>query len=332
MTTQADTRDSPPRRLCARRRRPAPTTRSSSATSTRWATTPGSSPRSPAPRRRPRTSARQLLDQDVQFDANLAITTFDTDVGDGVKGIAIVVPDKALGPRGGARRPRTPASPLIAVDDDIYFKDGSPVPYVGMNAGNIGKQVGEEVARIVQGRGLGQGRSRSGSAAIEDQQGRHLHAAQPRRARRLSSPPCPDFDKQNIVRVPYDNTMVNAIDVMTTTLTANPASSTGFSIPATTTACWARCGRRRTPGMKPDQVIGIGIDGSPAPARRSAPASPPASAARCGSIRPSTARPRSSPSTTRRERQAAARSPTPARDLRSARATSSRLQGPAGCK
>ena len=39
-----------------------------------------------------------LMTQDVQFDANLALTTFDTMVGDGVKAIAIVVPDKALGP------------------------------------------------------------------------------------------------------------------------------------------------------------------------------------------------------------------------------------------
>ncbi|TIU76447.1 MAG: arabinose ABC transporter substrate-binding protein, partial [Mesorhizobium sp.] len=39
-----------------------------------------------------------LLVQDVQFDANLAVTTFDTYVGDGVKGIAVVVPDRSLGP------------------------------------------------------------------------------------------------------------------------------------------------------------------------------------------------------------------------------------------
>ena len=42
-----------------------------------------------------------FVSQDVQFDANLTVTTFDTMVGDGVKGIAIVVPDKA--PRPGRR-------------------------------------------------------------------------------------------------------------------------------------------------------------------------------------------------------------------------------------
>ncbi|MBV9705018.1 MAG: arabinose ABC transporter substrate-binding protein, partial [Methylobacteriaceae bacterium] len=38
-----------------------------------------------------------LMTQDVQFNADLTLTTFDTMVGDGVKAIAIVVPDKALG-------------------------------------------------------------------------------------------------------------------------------------------------------------------------------------------------------------------------------------------
>ena len=72
-------------------------TKSRSATSTRWATIPGSSPRSAAPRPRPRLAV-PASSQDVQFNADLTITTFDTMVGDGVKGIAIVVPDKALGP------------------------------------------------------------------------------------------------------------------------------------------------------------------------------------------------------------------------------------------
>ena len=39
-----------------------------------------------------------LMTQDVQFNADLTLTTFDTMVGDGVKAIAIVVPDKELGP------------------------------------------------------------------------------------------------------------------------------------------------------------------------------------------------------------------------------------------
>ncbi|TGV48433.1 arabinose ABC transporter substrate-binding protein, partial [Mesorhizobium sp. M2D.F.Ca.ET.160.01.1.1] len=74
-----------------------------------------------------------LLVQDVQFDANLAVTTFDTYVGDGVKGIAVVVPDRSLGPVV-ADKAKAAKIGLIAVDDDIAFADGTPVAYVGMNA------------------------------------------------------------------------------------------------------------------------------------------------------------------------------------------------------
>jgi L-arabinose transport system substrate-binding protein len=86
-----------------------------------------------------------LMTQDVQFDANLALTTFDTMVGDGVKAIAIVVPDKALGPVV-AEKAQKAGIRLIAVDDDIYTSDKKMVPYVGMNAETIGRQVGAELA------------------------------------------------------------------------------------------------------------------------------------------------------------------------------------------
>src|ERR1700733_9256336 len=68
-------------------------------------------------------------------------------VGDGVTGSAIVVPDKALGPVV-AEKAAKAGIKLIAVDDDIYAQDKTQVPYIGMNATNIGKQVGAEDARL----------------------------------------------------------------------------------------------------------------------------------------------------------------------------------------
>ena len=94
----------------------------------------------------------KLMTQDVQFDANLALTTFDTMVGDGVKAIAIVVPDKALGPVV-AEKAEKAGIRLIAVDDDIYTGDKKMVPYVGMNAEAIGRQVGTELARMYKAEG-----------------------------------------------------------------------------------------------------------------------------------------------------------------------------------
>jgi L-arabinose transport system substrate-binding protein len=83
----------------------------------------------------------KLSTQDVQFNADLTLTTFDTMVGDGVKGIAIVVPDKALGPVVAEKAAKANIK-LIAVDDDIYSQDKTMVPYIGMNAMAIGRQAG----------------------------------------------------------------------------------------------------------------------------------------------------------------------------------------------
>ena len=99
----------------------------------------------------------ELLVQDVQFDANLTITTFDTYLGDGVKGIAIVVPDKALGPVV-AKKAKDAGIPLIAVDDDITYEDGSPVPYVGIErAATSASRWVRRSPRMYKADGLGQG-------------------------------------------------------------------------------------------------------------------------------------------------------------------------------
>jgi len=198
--------------------------------------------------------------QDVQFDANLAITTFDTYVADGVKGIAVVVPDKALGPVV-AQKAKDAGIALIAVDDDITFKDGSPVPYVGMNAGNIGKQVGTEVARIAKAEGWDKDWSKVRVGSVEDQKAdtcmRRNHGAQD-----AFLAAYPDFPKQNVVSIPYDNTMVSAIDVVSTTLTANPGVERWIFWSCNDDGVLGSVRATENSGMRPDQVIGIGIDGS----------------------------------------------------------------------
>src|SRR4051795_13375087 len=83
----------------------------------------------------------KISTQDVQFNADLALTTLDAMIGDGVKGVAIVVPDRALGPRVAEKAAKANVK-IIAVDDDIKGPNDTPVPYIGMNAGEIGAQVG----------------------------------------------------------------------------------------------------------------------------------------------------------------------------------------------
>jgi L-arabinose transport system substrate-binding protein len=198
------------------------------------------------------------LNQDVQFNADLAITTFDTMIGDGVKGIAIVVPDKALGPVV-AEKAKKAGIPLVAVDDDIYFQDGTQVPYVGMNSRNIGHAVGEELAKLYKSEGWD--KKSVMIASIEDRRA-DTCMERNRGAEEAFLAAVPGFDKSKIVRVPYENTMVSSIDVMTTTYTAHPEVDHWIFYSCNDDGVLGAARAMENQGMKPDQGMGIGIDGS----------------------------------------------------------------------
>ena len=142
----------------------------------------------PAPRPPPPKLGVKLSTQDVQFNADLTLTTFDTMVGDGVKGIAIVVPDKALGPVVAEKAAKANIK-LIAVDDDIYSQDKTMVPYIGMNARRSAARSGPRRRGSTR-RSVGRQEGRRSSPPSRT--ARPTPACSARAApRRLSSKPCP---------------------------------------------------------------------------------------------------------------------------------------------
>ncbi len=197
--------------------------------------------------------------QDVQFNADLTLTTFDTMVGDGVKGIAIVVPDRALGPVVAEKAAKANIL-LIAVDDDIYTADKKMVPYIGMNATNIGRQVGAEDAALYQQMGWDK-LADVRLASIEDRKA-DTCMQRNRGAEAAFLEAVPGFDKSHIVRIPYDNTMNSAIDAVTTTLTAHPEAQHWIFYSCNDDGVLGAVRATENAGMKPEQVIGVGIDGS----------------------------------------------------------------------
>jgi L-arabinose transport system substrate-binding protein len=200
-----------------------------------------------------------LMTQDVQFNADLALTTFDTMVGDGVKAIAIVVPDKALGPVV-ADKAKKAGIQLIAVDDDIYTTDKKMVPYIGMNAEQIGRQVGAEEARLYKKMGWDKFDDvRIGS--IEDQKA-DTCMRRNKGAEMAFFEAVPNFDKKNIIHIPYDNPMESAIANVTTTLTAHPEAKHWIFYSCNDDGVLGGVRATENQGISPDDVIGVGIDGS----------------------------------------------------------------------
>lgn len=199
----------------------------------------------------------EFISQDVQFNADLTITTLDTMIGDGVDGIAIVVPDRALGPIVAARAAEA-GIPLVAVDDDIVDDNGNPVPYVGLNAFAIGERVGEELAAFYK--EAGWDASTVGIVSIEDRKADTCMQRNGGAEKALLANS--DLTEDQIVRAAYDNTMVNAIDVMTTTLTANPQYDNWIFYACNDDGVLGAARAMENSGYPAESGIGIGIDGS----------------------------------------------------------------------
>ena len=203
----------------------------------------------------------ELMHQDVQFDADLTITAFDTMVGDGVAGIAIVVPDLALGPVI-ADKAAEAGIPIVAVDDDIYFADGTPVPYVGIDAFNIGRQVGQELVTLYNASGWADDEDAVVRiASIEDQK---IETCMKRNQGAEASwmEAFPDWPADDILHIPYDGTMVSSVDAMSTVLTGNPEVTNWIFWACNDDGVLGGVRALENAGYGDDAGFGIGIDGS----------------------------------------------------------------------
>jgi len=85
--------------------------------------------------------------QNVELNANLAITGVDNAIAGGADGIVIVVPEQQIGPAV-MKKAVDAGIPIIAVDDGIVGEDGKPAPFVGFSSVDAGKQVGNAIADI----------------------------------------------------------------------------------------------------------------------------------------------------------------------------------------
>jgi L-arabinose transport system substrate-binding protein len=85
-------------------------------------------------------------------DANKAITELDAAVAQRANGVAIVVPDQAIGPQV-IDKAKSAGIPIIASDDVIKDGTGTKAPFVGFNGTAMGTEVGKEAARLFKASG-----------------------------------------------------------------------------------------------------------------------------------------------------------------------------------
>jgi len=105
---------------------------------------------------------------DAKDQAELGVNLVNDAISKGAKGIAITVPDQAIGPAI-AKAAKDAGIPLIATDDPIEDEAGNAIPFVGFDGTDMGNKVGEEAGRLLKESGWLTDGSVVGMLAVEKQ-------------------------------------------------------------------------------------------------------------------------------------------------------------------
>lgn len=194
-----------------------------------------------------------VIIQDVVLDSNAAISAVETMIGAGVAGIAIVVPDQAIGP---AVVERTSAAgiPLIAFDDGIKDAAGNDVPYSGFDGTDMGISVGTKAVELWQ--AAGAPTDGVGALSVEVQT---LSVCNDRTnaSRKLMTDA--GFPADSIYAVPYDGNAPTALDAAATVVTAHPEITTWVVWGCNDEGVQGAIRALESSGVTTDNIIGVGL-------------------------------------------------------------------------
>jgi L-arabinose transport system substrate-binding protein len=203
----------------------------------------------------------KLTVQDLQFDANLALTAVDTVIGAGTKGIIIVVPDQKIGPSV-ISKARTAHIPIMAVDDTIKDQDGKPAPFVGFDAPKLGDQVGNAVADLYLKAGWASDSSKVVRAASIEQQTLSVCQARTDASTAAFLNKVPAFGSQNVLHIAYDGTLNGSLNVMSTVVTAHPNVTNWLFWSCNDDGVLGGIRALENRGVPADRAIGVGLGGN----------------------------------------------------------------------
>jgi L-arabinose transport system substrate-binding protein len=184
-------------------------------------------------------------------DANKAISGVNTEVGQKVDGIAIVVPDQKIGPQ---VVDAAGSIAMVASDDPIKNGSGQAVPFVGFNSEQMGNSVGTKAGQLFKSAGW---QAADTVVLAAYQQG--LSDCQEREAGEEKGFAAAAGSTPKIVKIGTDNSVVDAQNKTGAAITANPNVKHwvvwGCNDESETGAVTAL----QTGGVKPANIIGVGL-------------------------------------------------------------------------
>jgi L-arabinose transport system substrate-binding protein len=202
----------------------------------------------------------EFFNQDLQFDSDLALNAMDTHISSGIDGIIIVVPDTKIGPAV-IQKAKEAGVPLIAVDDNILDADGNAAPFVGFDAATIGTQVGETIAQYYKDEGWDKLEGAVVKAVSVEDQDLEVCNIRTDNAAAAVLANIPGFTDEDIIHLPYDNTMVGGMDAMAPIVTANPDVTHWLLFSCNDDGVLGAWRALSNAGVDAANVIGVGING-----------------------------------------------------------------------
>mgnify|MGYP005849344281 CR=1 FL=1 len=203
----------------------------------------------------------ELTVQDLQFDAGLALSAMDTVIGAGIDGIIIVVPEQQIGPAV-MQKAADAGIPLMTVDDEIQDATGSFAPHVGFSTADMGIAVATKATEfwLAEGWNTPEIIANTRIVSIEDQTlSVCMQRTDAANARWMAIHP--DFPEENIIHLPYANTLVSAIDAMSPVVIANPDVTHWILWSCNDDGVMGGVRALEQGGVAASNIIGVGLNG-----------------------------------------------------------------------
>ena len=192
----------------------------------------------------------------VELDANLAINTVNDAIAQGAAGIAITVPDQAIGPAV-ARAAAEAGIPLVATDDGIQDVDGNPVPFVGFDGRDMGTKVGIAAGELLTEAGwLADTDVTLGVLSTEVQT---LSVCNDRTNAAREQVMAVGVTEDQIFAVPYEGTADSALQVAGPVITAHPEVDRWVVFACNDEGVLGTLNALYSAGITPDDIIGVGL-------------------------------------------------------------------------
>jgi L-arabinose transport system substrate-binding protein len=188
----------------------------------------------------------------IELDSNLAVSAIADAIAAGAKGIAITVPDQAIGP---AVTAAVGELPLVATNDSISDAAGAAVPYVGYDGKDMGTKVGIAAAELITAAGWTAAPT-YGVLSVEVQT---LSVCNDRTNASRAEVEKVGVDAARIFAVPYDGTTNSALEAAGPVITAHPDVEKWIIFGCNDEGVLGSINALTNAGFSPDDIIGVGL-------------------------------------------------------------------------